>query len=520
METATKSYWEQTAGETTYPALEKDEKTDVLIVGGGITGVSCAYHLARAGASVLLVEAGALGSGTTGKSTGKVHVLHDVLYSRLCKMPGKTVASQIARTQRDAVEFVKQFALGSDMDCGFAESDACLFARTEEERQDVEDEFEALKTVGMDGRFLFRPDFPPQNICMTVQFGQVIIHPLRYLQALAAEAVKQGAILYEHTKVTKVRPGKTVEAWCENGARVTARHLIVATQYPFYENFGAFFTRLYPRRSYGIAVQPERDWPAGSYISAGNPVRSVRTVIENGQKILLVMGDGHTTGRDPHEREGDRHFDALTTYAEELAGPFSLLARWSAQDYSTPDSIPYIGPSEPHSNIYVATGFGKWGLSNGTLAGFLLTDWITTGKSARGAPYDPARLHLAGTATMAGELAGQAGALVQSKLSKPGRAEDIQPGEGGVILFEGKKAGAYRHPDGRLTILNITCAHMGCTLTWNAAEKSWDCPCHGGRYTAEGRQLEGPPPVGLRILYQGGSEPPGRTSTMDTRPHE
>ncbi|MFT9077659.1 FAD-dependent oxidoreductase [Ethanoligenens sp.] len=518
MENYTQSYWEKTAGCAAFPALEADTEADVLIVGGGITGVSCAYHLAKAGATVLLLESGTLGCGTTGKSTGKVSTLHGALYGRLCKLPGKAEAVQIACTQRDAVAFVKQFALSSDMDCGFAESDAYLFARNEDERQLVENEFEAIKSVGIDARFLFRPDFPPQNICTTVLYGQAVIHPLRYLQALAAAAANKGAKCCEHTKVVQVRAGKTVEAVCENGVRIKSHHLIVATQYPFFENFGAYFTRLYPRRSYGVAVEPERPWPAGSYISAGDPIRSVRTVIDNGKKILLVMGDGHITGRDTREQDGERHFEALTTYAEKLAGPFSLLARWSAQDYQTPDGIPYIGPSAPQSNIYVATGFNKWGLSNGTLAGILLTDWITTGKSARGAPYDPARLHLAGTATMAGELSGQVGAMVQSKLKKPGRAEDLQPGEGGIVLFEGKKAGAYRHPDGRLTVLDITCTHLGCTLTWNEAEKSWDCPCHGGRFTAEGRQLEGPPPVRLRIYYQGGTAPSARTSTPDSRP--
>lgn len=518
MQTGTQSYWEQTAGGTAYPALEEDAKTDVLIVGGGITGVSCAYQLARAGVSTLLLEAGTIGCGTTGKSTGKVSVLHDAFYARLCKMPGKSVAGQVARTQREAVDFVREFALGSKMECGFAESDACLFARNEEERQLVEDEYEAMQAVGMDALFRFRPDFPPQAICMDIQFAQVVIHPLRYVQALADAAVQQGALVCEHTKVVKVRAGKPVEVVCENGKRVQARHLIVATQYPFFEHLGAYFARLYPRRSYGIAVEPKGEWPAGSYISAGGPVRSIRTVLENGKKILLVVGDGHVTGRDAPSPERENHFDALAAYAQQLAGAFSLRARWSAQDYQTPDHIPYIGPTAPQSNIYVATGFGKWGLTNGTLAGYILTDWITTGKSARGTPYDPARLHLAGMATMAGELSGQVGAMVQSKRSKSVRADDLAPGEGGIIRFEGKKAGAYRHPDGRLTILDITCTHLGCTLQWNAEEKSWDCPCHGGRFTAEGEQLEGPPPVRLRVYYQGKNRVDSVDNPSDTHP--
>lgn len=519
MDNHTQSYWEKTVGRTAYPALEIDAKADVLIVGGGITGVSCAYHLARAGASVLLAEADTLGCGTTGKSTGKVSALHDVFYGRLSKLPGKATAAQVARTQREAVDFVKQFALSSELDCGFAESDAYLFARSEEERQATEDEFEAVRKAGLDARFLFRPDFPPQAICAAVMFGQVVIHPLRYLQALADAAVKQGAQICEQTRITDIVSGKTVCAVCENGMRVSAHHLILATQYPLWEQFDTYFTRLYPRRSYGVAVEPENSWPAGSYITAGNPVRSIRTVIEDGKKILLVMGEGHTTGRDEHDRDSGQHFEALTDYAQKLAGPASLLARWSAQDYQSPDGIPYIGPVAPQSNIYVATGFSKWGLSSGTLAGILLTDWITTGKSARGAPYDPARLHLAGTATLAGELSRQVGALVRSKLKKPGRAEDLKPGEGGEVLFEGKKAGAYRHPDGRLTVLDITCTHLGCTLTWNEAEKSWDCPCHGGRFTAEGERLEGPPPKGLHVFLRRQDGLPEQADAPDTRPH-
>lgn len=515
MESRTESYWEKTQNRSPYPALEADARADALIVGGGISGVSCAYHLARAGVSVLLAEAGALGCGTTGRSTGKVSALHGGFYGEVCKSQGKTRAGQVARTQREAVDFVRQFALGCDQDCGFAESDAYLFGRTEKERQVVEDEAEALQKIGLDAKFLFRPDFPPQNICSTVMFAQVVIHPLHYLQALAAAAAGQGALLYEHTKVVHIQQGKEMRAVCENGARITARHLIVATQYPF---FGPYFTRLYPRRSYGIAVEPQSDWPAGSYISAGEPTRSIRTVMENGKKILIVMGDGHITGRDGEESDNERHFAALGEYAQQLAGPFSLRASWSAQDYQTPDEIPYIGPNKPQSNLYVATGFDKWGLSGGTLAGIVMTDWITTGKSARGEPYNPARLHPAGIISMAEELSGQVGAMVHSKLKKPGRAEDLKPGEGGVVEFEGKKAGAYRSPDGMLTVLDITCTHLGCTLTWNEAEKSWDCPCHGGRFSAEGKRLEGPPPKSLRIYCQRGMEASDRTSPQDTRP--
>lgn len=507
MDGHTQSFWEKTAQAASRPAFAAfagETKTDVLVVGGGITGVSTAWRLAKLGVRVMLIEAGMLGCGATGRSTGKVSLLHGAFYG---KMADKT-AAQVARTQAEAVNTVRDFAQQSEADCGYAESDACLFARDEKERQAVEDEYEAVRKAGFDARLLDRPEFPPACVCAAKVRAQALIHPLHYLWALAAKAEASGAALYEHTRAVKVRPGKTVEVLCENGARIEARHLVEATQYPFFDDGGLFFARLYPRRSYGVAVQPQGDWPMGNFVTAGDPVRSLRTARQDGEKVLLVVGDGHDTGRDGKEEAPDAHFEALARYAGEAAGPFSLLAQWSAQDYDTPDGIPYIGPVHAQSNIYVATGYGKWGLASGTLAGIVLTDWVTEGASSRGAPYDPARLRPAGAAGMAAELVSQAGAFVRSKQKKPLRAEDLAPGEGSVVLYDNKKAGAYRGPDGRLTVLDITCTHLGCTLTWNGAEQSWDCPCHGGRFSATGERLEGPPPRPLRIWEQAPGGPP------------
>ncbi len=517
MSTRMPSYWEQTQSRTLYPALEKEIRTAVLVIGGGITGVSCAYQLAKAGVSVALAEAGTLGCGATGHSTGKVSALHGEFYAPIAKAMGKETAGKAARTQREAVESVKRFALNSDRDCGFAESDAFFFARTEKERQKVEAEAETLRAVGLDARFVPHPDFPPQAVGAAVLFGQAVIHPLRYLSALADAAAGLGARIFEHTTVTHIRNGREIRAYCSGGVCIDAHHLIDATQYPA---FGVYFTRLYPRRSYAIAVEPKRAWPSGSYISADDsPARSLRTVREGEKNVLVAAGDGNITGRDDGKTDSGPHFEALKKYAEQIAGPFSLRAAWSAQDYETPDGLPYIGPVSPGSNLYIASGFNKWGLSGGTLAGIVLTEWITDGSSVRGEPYSPLRFRPAGVVPMVEELSGQMGALLRSKTKKAERrAEELAPGEGGIVRFEGRKAGAFRHPDGTLTVLDIACTHLGCTLSWNETEHSWDCPCHGGRFDAEGRRLEGPPPRNLPVLYRGGGAGPAKTSRADTRP--
>ncbi|MDF2685151.1 MAG: dependent oxidoreductase, partial [Clostridia bacterium] len=278
--------------------------------------------------------------------------------------------------------------------------------------------------------------------------------------------------------------------------------LVMATQYPIFDGPNIYYTRLYANREYGIAVEAKRDWPDGNYINPGNPARSIRTHVEDGKKILIVVGDGHFTARSDGGME--KHYENLINFADSIAGVENLLAKWSAQDYKTPDQVPYIGRNSDNSNIYVATGYGKWGLTNGTLAGMMISDLITKGDCKHGEIYSRTRGDMmSSVGTVLSEVFGSVGELIKSKFESTESVIGLKQGEGRVVNFKGQKTGIFRDYDDTVTILDISCTHMTTELNFNDAEKTWDCPAHGGRFAIDGTLLEGPPKNCLKILFKG-----------------
>lgn len=499
----TKSYWNKTAGKPDFSPLTESLDTDILIIGGGITGITCAYCLAQRGAKPVVIEAGGLCDGTTGSTTGKVTVQHDIIYSTIMSKHGKEFAQMYADSQTEAVNFVKEQINKLSIDCNLAENTAYIYASAEKDKEQLKKEYETAQQLGIDAFYEEGCDFPPNNHGLLGFRNQAVFHSVRYVSALAKEAEAKGAKIYCDTKAIKVENGEEITVTCENNIVIRAKHLIMATQYPIYDGPNIFYTRLYAKRAYGIAVSTEKGWPDGSYINVSDPSRSIRTHVEDGKRILIVVGEGHATARG--EDNTELHFECLKKFAESFAGEVKLLAKWSAQDYDTPDQIPYIGSLSDNSHIYVAAGYRKWGLSNGTLAGNLIADLILNGSCRYEELYSRKRGdYLSSVGKTVSEVMGSVGELIKSKLEGTESVQNLQRGEGRVILFEGHKAGIYRDFDDNVTILDISCRHMSTELNFNVAEKTWDCPAHGGRYSAtSGELLEGPPKHSLKILYQG-----------------
>lgn len=503
MNDCTRSYWNKTAQKAKYPRLKENMEVDTLIIGGGITGVTCAYCLARKGRDAVLIEAGGeLCDGTTGNTTGKVTIQHDIIYSHIEKKYGKEFAKKYAESQTGALDFVRKTVREESIDCQLGECTSFLFAASEGDRDAVEGEYKAAKEIGIDAEFQEFSNFPPHCYGILGFKHQYAFHAVRYVEALAKAAVEKGAKIYCDTKAIKVEDGDIVKVICENDLVVKAKHLVMATQYPIFDGPNIYYTRLYAKRAYGIAVEPKREWPDGSYINPGKPARSIRKHIEDGKEILIVVGDGHFTARGDGNME--QHFQNLGQYAEEIAGVREVLAKWSAQDYKTPDQVSYIGRNSDHSPIYVATGYGKWGLSNGTLAGNMIADLITTGSCEYEEIYSRTRGDLMRSAgTVLTEVFGSVGELIKSKFESADSIEGLKQGEGRVIRYKGEKTGIYRDYDDTVTILDISCEHLSTELNFNDAEKTWDCPAHGGRYATDGTLLEGPPKDGLKVLFRG-----------------
>lgn len=499
----TLSYWNKSAEKDYYSPLEESLETDVLIVGGGITGITCAYCLAGKGKKPVVIEAGGLCDGTTGNTTGKVTIQHDNVYSQILKKHGEDFARLYAESQTGALDFIKETVHRENIDCQLAKTSSYIYASSGDERDIIKKEYEAAKKLGIDAEYNEFPTFPAVNFGMLGFKNQLCFHPVRYVNALARAAVKRGAEIYCGTKAVKVEDGDVKTVYCENGAVIKAKHLVQATQYPIFDGPNVFYTRLYAKRAYGIAVAAKSDWPDGNYINAGDPTRSIRTHVENGKKVLIVVGENHPTARG--EENMELHYENLLRFAENITGVNELLAKWSAQDYDTPDMIPYIGRISDDSNIYIATGFKKWGLTNGTLAGNMIADLITCGKCRYEELYSRKRGdYTSSLGKTVSEVAGSVGELLKSKVEGTESIVNLSPGEGRVIRYKGQKAGIYRDFDGNVTILDISCRHMSTELNFNSAERTWDCPAHGGRYAAaDGKLLEGPPKNPLPVLFRG-----------------
>lgn len=502
MDENTVSFWNMTTEKTKYPRLEQSLETDVLIIGSGITGITCAYCLAQKGAKPVVIEAGDLCDGTTGNTTGKLTIQHDIIYSNILKKYGGYYAKLYAKSQTGAIEFIRKQVEKESIDCQLVNNTAYIYASTESDREAIKKEYDVALKLGIDSEFIEKPEFPNDNFGMLGFKNQAVFHSVRYVNALACLAVSQGVKIYCGTKAIKIEDGDINTVYCENDIVIKAKHLVMATQYPTYDGPNIFYTRLYAKRAYGIAVKARNEWPDGSYINISEPTRSIRTHEENGKRVLIVVGEGHATGRG--EDNMNLHYENLMQFAESIAGVDEVLAKWSAQDYETPDQIPYIGRISDNSNIYVASGFGKWGLSNGTLAGNMISELIVNGNCRYEELYSRKRADYSSSlGKTVSEVFGSVGELIKSKLENVESIHDLKPGEGRVINFEGHKAGIYRDFDDEVTILDISCTHMSTELNFDSAEKTWDCPAHGGRYNTDGKLLEGPPKDSLKVYFRG-----------------
>lgn len=495
-------YWHKTANTDQYPPLSEDIETDVLIIGGGITGITCAYCLGAKAKGSVLIEAGGLCDGTTGSTTGKVTVQHGVLYSKLDRTYGIETARRYYESMKEALDFVRAKVELHSIDCSLAVNTAYLYAETQDDLTALEQEYDAAGRIGIYAHFAPESSFPPGCLGILGFRDQLVFHSVRYVNALAKLASENGAKIHCETKAVELTDGDIKTVRCESGITIRAKHVVMATQYPFYDGPNLFFSRLYASRDYGIAVETQRDWPDGSYVNVGTPTRSLRTHVEEGKRILIAVGEDHFPGRS--ELPAEKHYDNLLRFADEVAGVKQELARWSAQDYETPDHIPYIGRVGDGSTIYVAAGYKKWGLSTGTLAGSLIADLILKGNSTYEDLYSRTRRDITSSfGTVLSENAAAVGELIKSKFEGNDTAADLLPGEGRVILYGGQKAGIYRDIDDTVTILDISCTHMTTEVNFNSAEKTWDCPAHGGRYNTDGDLLEGPPKHNLQVLFRG-----------------
>ncbi|MGW0601329.1 FAD-dependent oxidoreductase [Streptomyces sp. NPDC002776] len=494
-----KSHWIETAppGDLA-PPPDGDLTVEVAVVGAGIAGISTAWELARRGHGVALLEADRIATGVTGHTTAKMSAQHTLIYDRLRRTRGRDGARLYAASQMDAIRHAAETAEALGVDCDWETTAAYTWAENADRTEELRAEAAAAREAGLPAQYVTETDLPfPVAGAVRVE-EQAQFHPRKYLLALVDDLQRLGGRVYEHTRVVGLSEGERCVLTTEDGVKVTARSVVVATHYPIFDR-ALLFTRLTPRRELVVTAPVDAATaPTGMYITPEQNTRSVRTApYGDGRRLLLVTGEHFTPGAGG---DVEARFETLSAWARERFGDLDFTHRWATQDNDPTDSVPLVGPLHPGSkHVYVATGFGGWGMASGIMSGRLLCDLITGRDNAWSDLYDPRRVApvLREGMDFLKHQADVARHFVGDRLQHlPGPSatsvDEIAPGDGAIVHVSGKRCAVHRDEDGKVHAVSAKCTHMGCLVAFNRAEQAWECPCHGSRFAPDGRVVQGP----------------------------
>ncbi len=424
-----KSVWTEGITLSKFNSLDKDLKTDVLIIGGGLCGLLCGYYLGKAGVNYVVVEGNQIASGITKNTTAKITSQHGLIYTKILKSYSENHAQMYLGANQDALaEYAR---LCKNIDCDFERRDA--FTYTLKNRGKIEEEVKTVNSLGFDAEFTRKTELPFDMKGAIVFKDQAQFNPLKFISAIS-----QDMTVYENTFVQELTPTKAVT----NCGSIKAKKIIVATHFPFINKHGSYFLKLYQHRSYVSAYENAADIQ-GMYVDEDKKGMSFR----NYNNLLLIGGGGHRTGKDGGA------WNETDTFAKKYYPRARLTHQWAAQDCMSLDGIPYIGRySRNTPEMFVATGFNKWGITSSMVAAKILCDMVMEKKNDFEEVFSPQRT------------------MVKSQLILNG-------------LESAKNL---------LTPTTKRCPHLGCALKWNKAEHTWDCPCHGSRFDEKGKLIDNP----------------------------
>ena len=498
---ALESLWQDTVKEFSAQSTINDTKRcDVLIVGGGITGVATGIQLQKQGKQCIIVEAHTLCFGTTGGTTAHLNTFFDTTYPEIESKFGESNAQLACKAAKAALALVKQNVADYSIDCQLQPKDGYLYSQDQKQTEELDEIFSASVRAGAEISYsaTIPVDIPFEKA--VVYHNQAQFHPTRYVMSLAKEFTKIGGQILESCRLTNYSGDEQgLEIETEKGI-IHADFLVFATHIPPGINLLHF--RCAPYRSYAVAAQlNDNNYPDGLAYDMYDPYHYYRTQEVDGIKYLIAGGEDHKTA---HEENTDACFNRLQAYLNKYFNIKEFTYRWSSQYFEPADGLAYIGKLPGHSdNILVATGYGGNGMTYSHIAALTLSDLILKGESEYASLYNPGRIKIAaGFTNFVKENVDVIEEFIGKRLGKEKLEElaDLAPGEAKVVKYEGSSIALYKDDHGVLHAINPVCTHAKCIVGWNSAEKSWDCPCHGARYTPEGEVLTGPASKGLESI--------------------
>lgn len=518
------SYWMDTVKEEKkYEKLKDNIETDVCIIGGGITGISTAYNLARKQLNIAIIEKGKIGSQTTGKSTAKITSQHGLFYKYLKDSKGEDFAKLYYEANEEALENIRKIIEKEKIECDLEEESTYVVATKQEDIQKIKDEVEVVKEFGGKAKYIEKEEIskkvPELNPLAAIEFeNQAQFNSYKFVTKLAEICKDLGIEIYENTKAIEIKNEDgyyTIET--EVGCLIKCKYLVIATKYPIVNMPGFYFMKMYQSTSYGISMHVKEKLFDGMYITSSNSKVSLRMAKaenehnslmskdeeENKQDrdesdksasdyVLIVVGSDHKTGENI---DLSSSYKNLENIAKKIYPEGKVENYWNTEDCITLDKIPYIGKySTMWENAYVATGFNKWGMTTSNVAANIITDMILERKNRYADIFVSTRVEPVKNRQEVGAMLKETvNSLIVKKLTLPDEEkENLKEGEGKIIEIDGEKVGAYKDEDGKIYTIAPKCAHLGCELSWNNLDKTWDCPCHGSRYDYTGKMIYGP----------------------------
>ena len=535
-----KSYWiDSVKDNKKYNKLEENVKTDICIIGGGLAGVTTAYNLSKYKIKTVLIDKGRIGNQASGNSTAKITSQHGLIYKYLVDSRGKDFARKYYEANENAIKNIESIINKEKIDCDFEKQTAYIFTQSVQDVQKIKDEVNAIQSFGgkaelvdakdininkincveyvensqeklkINGDNIEKENFKlernmikekmksilPIKAIAGMKFeNQAQFNPYKYIHSLAKICSNLGVKIYENTKAIDVDTddeGYYIVS-LENDYKIRTKYLVITTKYPIVNIPGLYFMKMYQSTTYAIAVQTKQRLFEGMYINSEEPTISLRTAKFGNDYLLIVAGFDNRTGAGIDVRNSYKYLEEI---ARNIYPQGQIKYHWNTEDCITLDKIPYIGEySKLWDNCYVATGFNKWGMTTSNIAAEIITDKIMGEENEYEAIFKSTRLEpIKNIKEMTNMVKEGINSLFIKKLEIPKEeVNQIQNGEGKIVQINDQKIGIYKDKEGKIYKVNPVCKHLGCELSWNNLDKTWDCPCHGSRYDYKGNLIYGP----------------------------